>query len=343
MGAIGYVNNSNLASVLGAFRGWLLAPLFVTIGYNVSKKRIVANKILFFYSNFLLLIATFGIIEYCIDKYVTSTLPFWTNVIAIGDFITDIKGMGGTVLYGVSANFYGSYGNGWFSTKTLVSVYGNHLTYAYVMVIPCLYYFYNIIYSKKKPFIKFFIVYLSLLLSYTRIIIILVTIGILIIGILKSGWIRSLFILSIPIWIIAFVLNFDRLYSYLYDGSTMGHLNAIQYSISNINVVGFGVGSFGIYGYIGTESTFLSCIGQLGILGIILYLYFYIMCLTKSKFNNIKTIKMRKIDILNKTIVVSGIILLVTGLISEQLTAYTSIAPFYLLLGYSLHNVKVAS
>ena len=337
MGVIGYANTSDLTSVLGSFRGWLLAPLLVAIGYNVSEKRIVAKKVISFYSNFLLIIAIIGIIEYFVDIYVTTTVPIWTNLIGIGNFITDIKGMGGTVLYGLPGNFYGSYGNGYFSTKTLVSIYGNHLTYAYIMVIPCLYYFYKIIYSKKKPFIKFFIIYLSLLLSFTRIIILLITVSLLIIALFKSSWIRSLVLLSIPIWILIFILNVNSLNSYLFDGSTQGHILALYNGFSNLNLLASGIGTFGIWSNIGTESTYLSCLGQLGLIGLVAYLGFYIYCLEGLR-NSLKksNSKINEIFILKIATFNSGIILFITGFISEQLIAYTSIAPFYIILGYLL-------
>ncbi len=339
MGLVGYKNTHNITSVLGSFRGWILSLFLITIGYNLSDKKKVINKMIWFYSSFLFLIAVLGIIEYILDKFIVSTIPFWTKIIGIGNFITDIKGMGGTVLYGLPGNFYGSYGNGWFSTKTLVSIYGNHLTYAYIMVIPCLYYFYQIMFNHhdKNACIKFIVIYLSLLLSYTRIIILLVTIALITIAFFKSKKFRMCLIFLLPMFLVFAYLKFDKILAYLYDGSTKGHIIAIVNALENLSIVGNGIGTFGIWGNIGTESTYLSCFGQLGIIGIFLYCLFIFCNLKKVRINYIgRSSIITQSEILKLTIFTASIILLITGFISEQLLAYTSIAPFYILFGYIL-------
>lgn len=341
MAGVGYLKGIDLATLAGSLRSWILAPCLMVIGFNLSRSQGSFNKILKFFSRFFVFVAILGIIEYVTDVYITSTIPFWTDVVKIGDFITDVKGMGKTLVYGLPGNFYGSYGNGYFSTKTLVSIYGNHLTFAYLAAIPCFYYFYSVLYRKKRrPFVQFAIVYVSLLLSYTRIIIFMVTLIMVAMAIVKSGRFRTFAIAALPVFAVVLMMNINRLISYVVDGSTIGHIASILGALESISPLGNGIATFGIWGGVGTESTYLSCLGQLGLLGLLMYLIcnFVPVASVASSFKFSQ--KKGPYDFMALAVISASIVMLASGLISEQLGAYTSIAPFYVLLGYYAREAK---
>lgn len=348
--SISIINGISMFKVLASIRGWLLLPFFLIIGFGIKNKKKFAKKIVKFICSFLLFAAVFGIIDYIIDSFFFSTIPFWTKLIGLGNFHSIIKQQGDGLINGLPGNFYGQYGGDFFSQKRLVGIWGGPLTAAYVLTIPCITFllFSFVEMNKRKRieyFVKFIIVYIAIILTYTRAIIIPLTIIIIGICLFKSQRIRVLSLLLIPTLFIIIASKWNIVTKFLYDGSTIEHINQFTSSISQLSIFGKGIATFGVRTSVGTESAYISIVGQMGLIALLIYLYLFIYPFRKVKItrsinkssNNCVSIKSNIfVDVMPLLLINMSAIYLITGLISEQLIAYTSICPFYILLGYSI-------
>jgi len=321
-------------------RNFILFPCLFSIGIGIKGKIRFINSIINKFFSFLIFAAAVGIIECFLDA-VFSTKGFWLDIVQIGQFMADIKGQAGRLYNGLPGNFYGSYGKGYFAQKRLVSFWGGPLTAAYVLLLPTIYYlldFINSIRLKKyryniKAGVSFIIGSCAIWMTYTRAIILPLLIVLICIVwnyIIKPRKCGKYFIIGgIILFIFVCMLKYTTIKNYLYDGSTLGHILSISGSISHMSILGHGIGSFGIGGSIGTESSFLSLWGQLGILGPIIYLLLWVIPIA----NYWEKYKQDKSNIFLSFVLISSIIYLGTGFISEQLFAYTTMAPFYVIFG----------
>jgi hypothetical protein len=317
---------STIGNILIYVRSWTIMPGFLLIGYSVQDKKGFKR---FFYNynmKFLLFVAIVGIVDVLLDWSI-GTKSIWQNVIQIGDYMADVKDQSGRLIENLPGNFYGYSADGGFTRKRLVSIWGGPLTSGYALLIPCILSF---VYAQKKKrikfWIKFAIFYISILLTYTRIIIILCSLALFIyyIYIRKSRF--ALFVIAVPLVIIIGIVLKDKISSFFIDGSTIGHLDSVIYSFSKISFWGSGLGTFEF------ESTFLTCAGQTGFWGMAFYLIIWFKLYKKLKQNrNLK-------ECTSTTIFICCICYFFTGFISLQLTAYTTICPFYLFSGFVIGN-----
>lgn len=332
-----------VTTILASTRALLLLPAFYLIGYNIKEKERFRKNMQNKYLPFLAFAAFIGIIEYLADL-VIGTKDFWLNVVQIGNFHADIKGQENLLFMGLPGNFYTYSSKGAFTLKRLVSFWGTPLTSGYCLLIPFLYFFFLWIYHRKKtncPKTKqrktalgLIILFTAVLMTVTRAII-LPVIAILIITLLYSqkkyghNAIVCFGILACCL-VIILLTKFEQIFAYLYNGSTIMHIKILTNALNELSLLGKGITSFGTTESIGTESTYITVFGQLGILGLLLYLIMFIYpiyrCWKVYKKNNSK-------DLLLITVTIAGIVYMLTGMISEQLLAYTTIAPFYIMLG----------
>lgn len=342
------LENGSLMSIMASARGLLLLPMFFFIGYSVSDNSYFRNLVKKKYFKVLVIVAIFGIVDYVLDKTV-GTKSFWINVVGLGKFMTDIKGQTSRLVFGLPGNFYTYSDAGFFTEKRLVSLWGGPLTAAYSLLLPTVFILTYSFYNKKKMIlnsrlrVNVFLLYLSAVvlvsaeyLSITRIIILLIGFIVCYLWITcrKNITKRTNKILFLCIVLVAgFILKFDTILKYLFNGSTIGHVSGISGSISLIGIFGHGISSFGVNTFgtsdsVITESTYLSLAGQLGIFGALLFLILFLMPI----FYIYKKTK-HQTDFLSKSIVITGLCFIITGIFSEQLTAYTTIMPFYVILG----------
>ena len=322
-----------LTSILSSIRSLLLLPGFIIIGFGVKDKRFFKIRIKKFFIDFLFIIAIIGIIEFLIDSYIVSTIPFWKSFLDIGNFMDVIKGQSGRLVDGLPGNFYGGYGGEFFSQKRLVSLWGNPLTAAYVLSIPCVYCFVKFIENSRRIsyLVRGLVFLISIILTYTRTIIILTILTIAILYFVKIKWLRKYYAVLIPVFLIICIINFELIADYIYDGSTMGHISAVLDSLAQLTIFGNGIATFGIETAIGTESTYITVLGQLGLIGGTLYIGFNIYIVYKAFRIYILT---HNYNYLMCGLV--GVILLISGFVSEQLLAFTTIAPYYITMGFNL-------
>ena len=324
-----------MMTIASAARGFLYLPCLVTIGYGVSRSANV-ERFVDLFMKFLVIVGIFGLFEVILD-YLIGTKDFWRVHIHLTDFLTDIKMQSGGLLYeGLPGNFYGDYSGEFFSQKRLVSFFANPLTSGYVLVLPYLYYLLKCLKLTAKDGKRFFkylaaacFLFLVIVLTFTRIIILQMAAITFVLLFLKKDRLRiPLMFVCAACGIVGLVMS-DSIMYYLFGGSTGSHLDAIVGSINSISLFGHGIGTYGIYGDIGTESSYLTLIGQLGLVALILYLFgvFYVTraLIIRNKYE--------KGNCIVAMLLIATVIYYITGFISEQLFAYTTIAPFYLLCG----------
>lgn len=320
-------------------RNFLILPCFILIGINISNKQKFTQRIIHEFFPFVVFCAFLGIVEFLLDHFI-GTRNFWTSTIGYTNFLVDIKHQAGTMLYGLPGNFYGSYGRGYFAVKRLVGPWANPLTSAYSMAIPVIYYFVNFVSVLGKPKVKrsclldlvrFFVLLIAVFLTHTRLILLALVIvcAYYMIAFSKK---KELFVIAavIGLFAILLVIDWNSVRAFMIDGSTMGHIISVINSFTNMNYTLFGNGFsyIGIYGVAGaTENAYLSLLGNVGLFGLFLCVYILAFCAYRSY-------KLAKAGNQFALVVfLSAILYLISGFVSEQLFAYTTIAGFYILLG----------
>lgn len=336
--------NISIMQLLQNIRDVILLIGFIIIGTCISKKDFFEFFIVKRYFNFLIFCAVFGIAEYLLDKII-GTKSFWYNIVGITEYYVDIKGQGGRLVDGLPGNFYGDYGNGYFSSKRLVGFWMGPLTAAYVLLIPLIYYSVQFfMYDKMNNVcaLKLIVLFIAVLLTHTRVIIFLYLAFFTIVFIYflrrHTRYFGLICILLLGLALIIAILNIDRIYKLIYDGSTLGHLQAFFGALYEINfsIIGMGFGAFGINGSTSTESMYLTIWGNLGLLGLVAYIFPLYVCYNKLRKN-------KNNNAFNETILYALVCFFITGFISEQLSAYTTMAPFYILLGVSFSKINEAA
>lgn len=332
------ISDISISSLVASTRGLLLCPVFIMVGSNIRCTEEFIDKIKEKYIKYLFFLAIIGIAEYFLDILI-GTKGFWTNIVGIGELYNNIKNSPNTYL-GLPGNFYGYSSAGFFTRKRLVSVWGNPLSSGYSFLIAavyCVISFFNSVKKnnkRKKYFVYAMVFILAIILTYTRAIILGMFIALFLFFIYKN---RNR-VENIAILIIAFIFTAavyllvggkDVLYRFLYDGSTKSHIDALLYNIKNVGVMGRGIGLFGA-----TESVYFSVWGQVGFFGLVLFLFISYKAITTAY---------KKVPFYHDmalAVAISWVVFMITALISEQLMAYTTIAPSYVLLGVFQKKMK---
>lgn len=331
--------NMSLLSTMQIARSAVLLPVFCCIGNAIRDREWFADSLVKQYLPLLIFSALFGIADCIFDEFI-GTKDFWRSRIGLTNFYVDIKKQEEYLYFGLPGNFYGSYGNGFFSTKRLVGFWGNPLTSAYSLLLPLVYYY---VHSFKdlqmKPskkgiiwIILWMVVVLSVYLSRTRAILLVGAMMIALHTLLYRKDNKAIFYTFVVACLLVLVfVDYDALWLFLYDGSTAGHILSIFEALDNISITlfGEGFGAIGMFGSVGSENMYLTLLGNVGLLGLGLYLSVFIRQILLCWFN-----KSDGID-LTLTVFYAAVALIITGMISEQLGAYTTIAPFYIVLGFA--------
>lgn len=327
-----------LKSILASMRGILLLPVFVFVGYAIGDKTKFRKHFMERYMPFLVFVALFGIADYVLDITI-GTKSFWTDFVGLGQYMADIKGQVARLVLGLPGNFY-TYKNGaYFAQKRLVSFWGGPLTSAYALAIPCIYYFVTIMNTKNRfygyikvnrltKFLGFGVCAIAIALSHTRAMLLLVGMFLVIYYFVKTKKFEYI-AYAAPFVILIVIMFSSKIWGYLYNGSTIGHINGIANSIIHLSFLGDGIGSFGVNSAQGTESTYITMMGQMGVVGVILYAMGFLIPIYYCS----RKFKKEKMDRLTTVIILCSLVYAVSGVISEQLTAYTTIAPYYILVG----------
>lgn len=335
-------SNQGITTVLSSSRGLILLPTLTFIGYSIQNKRVFFEWIKKYYK-FLMLLAIFGLLEYYVDILV-GTASFWMDFIGIGRFHSIIKGQPDLLFNGVPWNWHTSGRDGTLTQNRFIGVWAAPLTAGFIMIMPCLYYtmycFKNHCFCWKKitknriQSIFVFITYiLSLYLTYTRQIILPYF------GLTLCCWIyyrkkrKPILVFVILIFVLGIIALGPKLVEYIYNGSTIVHINQIKNSLMHVKVWGNGVGSFGtrFSGMIATESQYITVLGQLGIIALLFYIFltFYPILYCRRELRKINSKK----KLLMVSICFSGLIYSFAGMVSETVAAFTSIAQYYIFIG----------
>lgn len=229
--------------------------------------------------------------------------------------------------------------------KRLISFWAGPLTSGYCLLIPFMYIFLLFMLGRKcekgaKTRRYLIILAVALFLTFTRGIILpalLVAVLVILYRYRKRKEKQLLAIGLILIFgLIVMIVYSDKIFGYLYNGSTAAHIISLTSALKQVSILGRGAGTFAAATTEGvwTESSFVSIAGQIGPIAMIIYMLLFflpIKAIMKEKAN---------IDLFTISIAVSGMIYFVTGIISGQLGAYTSIAPYYILAGTAMRAVR---
>ncbi len=331
-----FISDISLVTILSSVRGWLIMPGFISIGMGIADK----NEFLKFIKTKLLglfvVVLLFGMLDYILDVYVMSTIPFWRDFINIGNYMTVIKGQGDRLFQNLPGNFYGQYGGAFFSQKRLVSFWGGPLTSAYVLCLPCIYLLVELLkrknnYFLNKCFLLFGLTFLCIIFTYTRAIILPLCFVIFLMIFYKKKNIQIISFALMPIILIIIIINSNKILSYVYDASTIEHIRQTTSSFLTLGFMGKGLGIYGVNGTIGTESAYLTCWGELGFIAFLIYFCTHIYLCYYFARKSMTT----KSSFFTSMFLISSIYL-ITGFISEQLIAFTSSCPFYILVGIAI-------
>lgn len=318
--------NYGITQSIKSLRSIFIIPEFIVVGYSIKNKKKFFSFLKGPFMNYLVVFSILGLIEYFSDK-VYGTINFWKNEVGLTRYFIDIKGEENRLLFGLPGNFYGDYGNGWFSVKRLVSLWVSPLTAGYNLLFPATYY--SICFIEKKTwknFICFFIVFLSFYLTYTRFNLVLFLLAISFFLIKKYKKRADIIILFMIFVVFLLTIFASKIYSRLLDSSTIGHFEAVLNNLSGISIFGSGLGGFGITSGNSTESAVLSFVGQLGIIGFVTFVFFIWFFYSKLFYASKK-------DNFSVSCFIFITIILMSSIISEQLTAFTSSALPLIILG----------
>lgn len=329
----------NTISLFQNLRNFLVFPCFIIIGANINDKAKFTDRLIDKFFPFVVVCAFLGIVEYCLD-FIVGTKGFWTSTIGYTNFYVTIKKQEGNMLYGLPANFYGSYGGDYFSVKRLVGPWANPLTSAYSMAIPTIYYyitFVDTLWKRKinkadlKNLLRFIIMLFAIYFTHTRLILIILVLLCAYYLLAFSKKKILLFMAAAAACIVLLTMtDWQRLMSFLFDGSTAAHILSVTNSIKNIRytLLGNGLSYIGIYGAAGaTESTYLTILGNFGIVGLAVFIYTY------GLYSRCALKMFKKGNSFSLVVFLASVMFAISGLVSEQLFAYTTIAEFYILLG----------
>lgn len=332
-------------ALLSSIRGLILLPTLTLIGYGIRNKEyfwIFIKK----YYYFLVILAIIGLIEFVADITV-GTRTFWMDILKLDNYYISIKGGSAVLENGTPGNWYTDIGAGYRTQKRVISIWAAPLTAGFVLLMPCMYY--TIEYFKRRKVFSlktsknqfklykgFIFTAVALILTFTRQTLLLyIFFAFIIFVYYRRGTNREMVILGAIVCVaLGGVLLWQKIIDYMYNGSTQIHIWRLQQAITQMTFWGRGIGSFG-KGWsnaVVTESQYLTMMGQLGVITIIPYMVMLvspiIYCLGAAN----------KMDSNNKAIIYSicfcGIIYVVAGLVSETVSAFTSIAQYYVLIGF---------
>ena len=333
----------SITSVLSSVRGLILLPVLTFVGFSVRNKGLFLEKTKKYY-RFLMVIAIIGIIEFIAD-ILFGTKSFWMDTLGLNDFYTVIKGQPALIENGTPGNWYTDIGRGYRTQKRLISIWAAPLTAGFVLLLPALYYVMKL-FKKKKMFSRamkinqsnhlftVIICSVALLLTFTRQTI-LPYIMLCVASYLYYNK-KNRKVLFICIGLLALIAGIglsSQIISYLNNGSTRVHIIQIQNGLSHLNFLGSGVGTFGtrLTGAIGTESQYITLVGQLGVLALPIYLIImlYPVFYCRRKANTIE----KDTRVMIVSVCFAGLTYALAGIVSETVAAFTSIAQYFVLIG----------
>ena len=330
--------NVTVSNILQNIRNVILLPCFCCIGMAIYDEQNMKEFLKSKYITLMIVSTVFGLCDYILDILI-GTASFWRDSIGLTSYYAVIKQQGDKMINGLPGNFYGSYGKEFFSVKRMVGFWANPLTSAYTLLIPISILFVDVMLIKKVTkrniflLSSFLILVVGVYLTHTRAIILLFGFCALFYIFMYMNKRPLLFIVSVVAMSGAlFFIDYDQIVKVLYDGSTYNHIFEVSNYITKngFSIFGHGINYAGTSTAtnVGTESTYLSLIGNIGLIGFSLYLILFFRPLRL-------VIKRGKEDPVLVSIIMCSIVFLITGFISEQLFAYTTIAPFYILLGFA--------
>jgi len=348
------VEGTTITAIFTSFRTLLLPMVLVLVGkwLRLDKKEIKAlvNVII----SISIASVIFGLIEIVIPVE-----KFWNGICNLYGYLRDIKGL--------PSHHFVNYvpGNFWGHTipRRMASFFGSPLTMSYYLILSILLVFQ----LKKNKFgilnLHLLVIFVGLLLTETRMAIIAVILGIL----LSSLDIRRSFLFfkinkRFLLYLSSFIFIFSILFIFygkvrdffiktftVEEGRAIGHLTALESGIKNVidNIeefvlLGKGIGKAGAWSGLGgatvkslaSENAYLPIIAQIGGIGLLVFLLWW--CTVYYSLRS-KGLRIEGDDAyfnrIIKGLLVANVVYFLTGIVSEQILAFTSVAHFWILTG----------
>jgi hypothetical protein len=352
-----FVGDAEMQPRLLQYRSLMLPVLLYFCGRALPRTPEAVRTWVRFTLGLAVLVAALGLFE-----RLALGIDFWYIIVPLGSFLEDIKGQSEHVLYGLPGNMYGDYGFGFFQFRRLAGSFGSPLTMGYYLVFPMLLLFCLVLVPSRPAqaaaaeraqgasglLAGLLVCGLALMLTVTR-----AGIGAVIVGVALAVLLYRQVRLLVFAGLIAagFAVLFEGYLGRMLeatltmdDSSTRGHY---LFLVSSLEVVlefplGLGMGSAGGWSHTmsdrfsgAAENAFLVIVAQASIYAGLLFFLFCFAALgavhraERDAGSALETAFLR-------AVLISGVALLVTGLLSEQILTFTSVGHFWMSLGLAV-------
>lgn len=340
-------------AIFASFRTLLLPIMFVLVGKWLYLTRQEIKSLVNVIIGISVFSILFGFIEmfFPVDK-------FWNGMLNLYGYLRNLKGLS---LHGfvndVPGNFWG-----YTRFRRMASFFASPLALGYYLIFPILLVFVFKIngFRGKKLGFFFLLLVVGLLLTETRAAVVAVIIGIVLVVAKEykkfffTFWIKKRLIRYLLIAILIFSLPFifsERARDFFIktvtvkEGRVLGHSIALEKSIGNMGEViflGKGIGSAGAWSGIGGsvvkslagENAYLPIMAQIGGIGLIIFLLWWVAVYRSVCF---RAVKVGRNDVylesIVRAVIVANVVYFLTGIVSEQILTFTSVAHFWILTG----------
>lgn len=346
-----YIFNSDVSmvpyiTIFTIFRSFILPIIFVEVGKLLELSTEELKKLFKIIISISLISIGIGVVECIIpvDK-------FWNGFLNLYGYLTNIKGLqedlAGGFIKNIPGNFWGYVG-----IRRMAGTFASPLALGYYLIVPLLLVF---AYKFKRRSLIVIFLLIGLLLTETRAAIIAVALGFL----LYYLKLRNLFSLKFSKY---FILGSMLLSGFLIgaisvpktskfvidtltarEGRIIGHIESLKKSISvapESIFIGKGFGTAGSWATLqgskivtgGGENVYFAMWYQISSFGAILFLgwWFLILIRMNKLYYQLKNSQWRNVV---RAIICLNIVYFLTGIISEQILTFTSVAHFWILTG----------
>jgi len=338
-------------TALTTFRSAILPIILLLVGkwLNVRERELtMLVKVVVFVSVISIL---FGFVEMVIPVN-----KLWNGVLDLHGYLTTVKGLRLGFIKNVPGNFWGFVG-----IRRMAGTFASPLALGYFLIVPILLLFSSTYLTRKKVFILLFLI-CGLLLTETRAAIMGTIIGIFLyhaeLSNLLAFKMRKRFLSIFLVFFLIFAIlliysptrNFFLASMTRKEGRIIGHIKALERSLVNVQetiLMGKGFGLAGCWATMQSgkisgagESAYLSVMYQIGGIGLLTFLIWWFLIVFRLQRQYLKCINNDLWRNLCKAMVCLSLVYFLTGLISEQILTFSSVAHFWILTGALLGSKK---
>ena len=281
-------------------------------------------------------------------------VQFWRSTVPIGAYLESVKSQQAHLVDGLPGNLYGDYSFGYFQFRRLCGVFGSPLTMGYYLVFPIVLGVTILLGGPPRRSVRWWIVAglalscVTLLLTVTRAgvgaVLIAVALGILVYR--HAGLLVAATIFGAGLFLIFqdTLLRIAQATWEMNDSSMRAHALFLQESVDVVTryPTGLGVGLAGGWAHTmserfsgAAENAFLVIVAQASVYAGLLFVVFVVAALWRIVCASFRFEGGTR-KAFGGAVVLSGVGYMATGLLSEQILTFTSVAHFWMSLGYAV-------